>query len=164
MCCRPEACLNEACVGQVWKRIGVRHQLKKLPPLSPQRRTGRQRTRRNAEDATPNEVLTPQAGILLGLPLRRPPETSRAPAPTKSRRVAGRNLLAKRSHRADPFNPVKSCSKLVDADQPSHSPDRSPNRMNEQRHYTALTFPNTLDNNHQTPTPPMMAGMPNLIQ
>ena len=33
MCCRPEACLNEACVGQVWKRIGVRHQLHKLPPL-----------------------------------------------------------------------------------------------------------------------------------
>ena len=29
---------------------------------------------------------------------------------------------------------------------------------------TDATFPNTLDNSHHTPTDPIAAGMPNLIQ
>jgi hypothetical protein len=34
-------------------------------------------------------------------------------------------IHAKRFNRADPFNPVKSCSKIVDADQPNHQERRA---------------------------------------
>ena len=65
MRCCPEARLKEACVDQVWKRIGVRHQLKKLTSLSPQRRRGAE-ARRTAHEEIPSRNAP---GFLLGLPL-----------------------------------------------------------------------------------------------